>query len=40
MLKLCLQKICELQAELETEADDAHDPEVEGYAACATETMR
>ncbi|CAG9773611.1 unnamed protein product [Ceutorhynchus assimilis] len=40
MLKLCLQKICELQAEMEREAETIHDPEAEGYAACATETLR
>lgn len=38
MLKLCLQKICELQAEMDNE--EVHDPEAEGYAACAMETMR
>ncbi|XP_050299951.1 uncharacterized protein LOC126738591 [Anthonomus grandis grandis] len=41
MLKLCLQKICELQAEMEMEEDDQHhDAEAEGYAACAVEALR
>ncbi|KAJ8948423.1 hypothetical protein NQ318_007946 [Aromia moschata] len=39
MLKLCLQKICELQASLEAD-DEVHDPEAAGYAACAMETLR
>ncbi|KAJ8956609.1 hypothetical protein NQ317_012338 [Molorchus minor] len=39
MLKLCLQKICELQASLENE-EDVHDPEAAGYFACAVETLR
>lgn len=38
MLKLCLQKICEMQAELEEAA--THDPEVAGYTACALETLK
>ncbi|XP_066140114.1 uncharacterized protein insb [Euwallacea fornicatus] len=40
MLRLCLQKIAELQTELEEEPQSSHDPEVEGYAACATEALR
>ncbi|RZC38858.1 hypothetical protein BDFB_014469, partial [Asbolus verrucosus] len=39
MLKLCLEKVCELQADLER-GQEAHDPEAAGYAACAMETMR
>lgn len=38
MLKLCLQKICEMQAELEDET--THDPEAAGYTACALETLK
>lgn len=38
MLKLCLQKICEMQAELDE--DSHHDPEVAGYTACALETLK
>lgn len=40
MLKLCLQKVCELQAEMEHEKNMANDPEAAGYAACAIETLR
>nr|CAI5866868.1 unnamed protein product [Callosobruchus analis] len=40
MLKLCLQKICELQSELESEETLPHDAEAAGYAACALETLR
>lgn len=39
MLKLCLQKICELQADLENE-ENMRDPEAAGYTACALETLR
>ncbi|CAH0563375.1 unnamed protein product [Brassicogethes aeneus] len=39
MLKLCLQKICELQAEINDE-ENVHDAEAAGYAACAVETLR
>ncbi|KAL1497687.1 hypothetical protein ABEB36_008606 [Hypothenemus hampei] len=39
MLKFCLQKILELQQEIETE-DNRPDPEAEGYTACAMETLR
>ncbi|EFA09086.1 hypothetical protein TcasGA2_TC006806 [Tribolium castaneum] len=39
MLKLCLQKVCELQADLER-SEEVHDPEAAGYAACAMETIR
>lgn len=39
MLKLCLQKVCELQAEIERN-EQVHDPEAAGYAACAMETIR
>lgn len=35
---MCLQKVCELQAEIEDTAQ--RDPEAEGYAACAMETLR
>lgn len=38
MLKLCLEKICEMQAELADES--SHDPEVAGYTACALETLK
>lgn len=38
MLKLCLEKVCELQAEIE-EQNERRDPEAEGYAACAMETF-
>lgn len=40
MLKVCLQKVCELQADLERSTDEIHDPEAAGYAACALETIR
>ncbi|XP_060522624.1 uncharacterized protein LOC132699759 [Cylas formicarius] len=40
MLKLCLQKICELQAEMQDESEIQHDPEAAGYAACVVETLR
>lgn len=40
MLKLCLQKICQMQAEMKQEDENPHDPEMEGYAACAMETLR
>lgn len=49
MLKLCLEKICELQAELECTENvennenlivDVHDPEAAGYTACAMEALR
>lgn len=35
---MCLQKVCELQAALED--TEQRDPEAEGYAACAMETLR
>lgn len=37
-MKLCLQKVCELQAELDN--NEQRDPEAEGYAACTMETLR
>ncbi|XP_030768007.1 uncharacterized protein LOC115891632 [Sitophilus oryzae] len=40
MLKLCLQRICELQAEMNQVDEEVHDPEAEGYTACAMETLR
>lgn len=40
MLKLCLQKVCELQAELGKSEEEVHDPEAAGYAACAMEALR
>ncbi|KAJ8923056.1 hypothetical protein NQ315_001605 [Exocentrus adspersus] len=39
MLKLCLQRICELQADLENE-EEMPDPEAAGYTACAMETLQ
>lgn len=39
LLKLCLQKICELQADLENESE-MHDAEALGYSACVVETLK
>ncbi|XP_076269556.1 insensible isoform X2 [Rhynchophorus ferrugineus] len=38
-LKYCLQKICELQAEIQQDEEEIHDPEAEGYSVCAMETL-
>ncbi|XP_018323477.1 uncharacterized protein LOC108735812 [Agrilus planipennis] len=40
LLKLCLQKVCELQEDLQRCDDEENDPEAAGYAACAMETLR
>ncbi|KAK9883089.1 hypothetical protein WA026_001291 [Henosepilachna vigintioctopunctata] len=40
MLKICLQKVCQLQNELERTTEGFGDPEAEGYATCALETLR
>lgn len=40
MLKACLQKVCELQADLQRTDEEENDAEAAGYAACAVETMR
>ncbi|KAI4456110.1 hypothetical protein MML48_8g00013717 [Holotrichia oblita] len=40
MLKVCLQKVCELQQNLERTEDFENDPQAAGYAACAMETIR
>lgn len=40
MLKVCLQKVCELQQNLERTEDFENDPQAAGYAACAMETLR
>lgn len=40
MLKVCLQKVCELQAELQRSDGQEHDAEAAGYAACAIEALR
>lgn len=40
MLKECLQKVCELQADLQRNDHEVDDPEAAGYAACALETFR
>ncbi|XP_031352515.1 uncharacterized protein LOC116177639 [Photinus pyralis] len=37
LLKECLQKVCELQADLQRDED--RNPEAAGYAACAMETL-
>lgn len=39
MLKICLQKVYQLQDELER-SENVRDPEAEGYAACVMETLR
>lgn len=39
MLRICLQKICQLQAELENDVNE-QDAEAAGYTACAMETLR
>lgn len=39
MLKICLQKVCQLQEELER-TENLADPEAEGYATCVMETLR
>lgn len=40
MLKECLQKVCQLQADLQRSDNEQDDPEAAGYAACAAETLR
>lgn len=40
LLKKCLQKVCELQADLARDSDDEDDAEAAGYAACAVETLK
>ncbi|GLV34736.1 hypothetical protein CBL_09217 [Carabus blaptoides fortunei] len=40
LLKKCLQKVCELQADLARDSDDEDDAEAAGYAACAVETIK
>ncbi|KAK4873919.1 hypothetical protein RN001_013279 [Aquatica leii] len=40
LLKVCLQKVCELQEDLRRSDGDESNPEAAGYAACATETLR
>lgn len=37
---MCLQKVCELQADLQRNEEQENDPEAAGYAACAIETLR
>lgn len=45
LLKICLQKVCELQQDLAKEEESENNPthfdaEEAGYSACALETMR
>lgn len=37
---MCLQKVVEIQEDLDKDTDEDSDAEGAGYAACAVETMR